>query len=254
MGFLTCAYSDIGTTKQTNQDAYSLQKAKTKYGEVLFAIVCDGMGGLQKGELASAHLIRAFRNWFVQDFPAVLQTQSFEEIKYQWNYIIQNENRNIADYGNAHQLKLGTTVTASLYIGQKVYIIHVGDSRLYEIYDNNLYIHTEDQTVVARDVRAGRLTPEQALTDPRRSVLLQCVGASAVVEPQYIEIGLHQNATYFLCSDGFYHQLSNQELFQSLNPAVLTDEMAIQQHARSLVECDKQRGETDNITVLLIRH
>lgn len=254
MSFITCAYSDIGTTKQTNQDAYTLQKAQTKYGEVVFAVVCDGMGGLQKGELASGHLIKAFRSWFLQDFPKVLETDSFDEIKYQWNYIIQNENKRIGNYGNTHQLKLGTTVTASLFIGQKVYIIHVGDSRLYEVFDNNLYIHTEDQTVVARDVRAGRLTPEQALTDPRRSILLQCVGASAVVEPQYIEVALHQNATYFLCSDGFHHQISNQEIFQAFNPAALENEAFIKNRAVALVECDKQRGETDNITVLVIKH
>ena len=80
----------------------------------------------------------------------------------------------------------------------RYYIIHVGDSRVYELTDKMEQL-TQDQTLVAREIAAGRLTPEQAETDSRRSILLQCIGASPVVEPDFIRGYITQNASYLLC-------------------------------------------------------
>ena len=70
MGFLSIAHSDVGIKKNTNQDSVLIKQASTDYGEVLLSVICDGMGGLAKGEVASAALIRAFSDWFEKVFPA----------------------------------------------------------------------------------------------------------------------------------------------------------------------------------------
>ena len=91
------------------------------------------------------------------------------------------------------------------------------------------------------------------MTDPRRSVLLQCVGASPEVYPDFFFGTPMVNAVYMLCSDGFRHEISPQEIWEALLPAALLDERTMYQNAAALIELNKQRQERDNITVALIR-
>ena len=211
------------------------------------------MGGLEKGELASAHIIKTFKSWFEKDFPQILQSGEFGNIRYQWNEIVQKENENIAQYGVDNDVTMGTTLTVALFCNANIFVMHVGDTRFYEISNNDLIIHTEDQTLVAREVRRGKMTPEQAENDPRRNVLLQCIGASKIVEPQYLEIGLKPNCSYMICSDGFRHKVTDTEIISGLCPDNNSDKASMQNNSSSLVDLVKQRKETDNITVLLVR-
>ena len=253
MNFLTCSNTDVGIKKRTNQDSYSIISANALNDRFVLAIVCDGMGGLEKGEVASAHLICKFKEWFNRDFPRIVSHGNYDDIKYQWNEIVQTENERIAVYGNENGVSLGTTLTASLFAKNKIYIIHVGDSRFYTITDNGLTIETEDQTLVAREVRKGNMTPEQAEADPRRNVLLQCVGASRIVNPQHLELELKANTTYMLCSDGFRHKVKKEEIEKAFSPSALVDRNTMLANSTELIELNKQRKETDNITVLLIK-
>ena len=100
MDFLAAVHTDVGIKKSTNQDSVFLEIADTKYGQVTLAVLCDGMGGLQKGEVASAMLIRAFSKWFHQDFPQMLYTD-FEaaQLRESWVNLIQDMNVKISAYG-----------------------------------------------------------------------------------------------------------------------------------------------------------
>jgi serine/threonine protein phosphatase PrpC len=111
---------------------------------------------------------------------------------------------------------------------------------------------TEDQTFVAREVSRGAMTEEMARIDPRRSILLQCVGASKVVEPQIL-CGRTEAGVYMLCSDGFRHEIGEMEIFQAFHPVNLVNQEAMHGNARYLIEQNKIRGEKDNISVLLIK-
>ncbi len=253
MNFLTSVYTDVGIRKKTNQDSSSIVVADTPFGNVCMAIVCDGMGGLEKGELASAHIIKMFKQWFSTDFPFIIQNGNYDMIRYQWSEIVQKENEHIATFGKENDVTMGTTLTVSLFVNGKIYIMHVGDTRFYEINDSSLTVITEDQTLVAREVRRGNMTPEQAESDPRRNVLLQCIGASRVVEPQYIELNSALNKMYMLCSDGFRHKVSEQEIINAFAPEMNPDKQTMLYHSRELVDLDKERKETDNITVLLVK-
>jgi len=112
---------------------------------------------------------------------------------------------------------------------------------------------TKDQTVVAREVELGNLTQVEAETDSRRSVLLQCVGASDEVYPDMFFGDTALNATYMLCSDGFRHEITEGEIYAYLNPTVMTDADGMQRNMEALIELNKQRRERDNISVVTIR-
>lgn len=253
MEFLTVACSDIGIKKKVNQDSYCIKSAKTCIGNILMAVICDGMGGLAKGEVASASVITAFSKWFERELPELVRELSVEEVKQKWGMIIKEQNQKIRIYGESLGINLGTTLTIMLIIDENYVMIgHVGDSRAYKI-NSSVQILTEDQTVVAREVKQNKLTLEQAMQDPRRNVLLQCIGASKTVLPDYIVEAVELGATYMLCTDGFRHQITEIEIFEYFNPEVLVDENVMKSRAEELVELNKIRMENDNITVLLIK-
>ena len=117
----------------------------------------------------------------------------------------------------------------------------------------SLNLLTEDQTVVEREVRQGILTREQAMNDPRRSVLLQCVGVAPNVYPEMFFGETKKNATYMLCSDGFRHVISEEEIYTYLGPNASTSVEDMKKNCDYLIDVNKQRKEEDNISVVLVR-
>lgn len=255
MKYKIALQTDVGIQKETNQDSCCIKEAATSKGTVIMATICDGMGGLAKGEVASATLIKRFSDWFESSLPQILGgDDAVTEIKYQWDRIIKEENHNITAYGKKLKIQLGSTITTMLILEDQRYIIaHVGDSRAYKITNSEAIPLTEDQTVVARAVKQGRLTPEQAKDDPRKNVLLQCVGASKIVEPVFITGSVAANECYMLCSDGFRHEITNEEIVKCFSPENNFDEKVMEQHITELIELNKFRHENDNITALLIK-
>lgn len=253
MNYIATAYSDVGIKKATNQDSLSLQMADTEYGRVTLAVLCDGMGGLAKGELASATLIRRFSDWFASEFPQMLY-QSFDEqqVKNAWENMIFDVNRKLSDYSSLNHLTMGTTIVALLVVDNRYFIISVGDSRVY-LLDDNIYQLTKDQTFVQREIDMGRMTPEQAQFDSRRNVLLQCVGASQNIEPYFYSGTVNPNSLFLLCSDGFRHVITPAEIYNALNPSNMYSEEVMYENARYLVELNKNRQEEDNISVVLVK-
>lgn len=253
MNFIISANTDIGLTKDTNQDSLSVKVINTSQGRMAFAILCDGMGGLSKGEVASASVIGAFDRWIYEVLPQLCQAPLEDTtIRQQWENIITEQNETIKAYGASQGVKLGTTVTAMLLTQNRYYILNVGDSRAYELKDGIRQL-TNDHTFVAREVALGNMTEEQAMQDERRSVLLQCVGASEVVYPDLFFGEVQENAVYMLCCDGFRHEITPEEMYEKLQPGVLMDEYQMSRNSLSLIELNKQRKERDNISVALIR-
>lgn len=251
MRFMATADTDIGTSKNTNQDSVLIKHASTEDGEVLMAIVCDGMGGLSKGELASATVIRAFSKWFDEELPFELESVDMNVIGGKWSLLLKDLNVQIAEYGSQMGVNLGTTFSGILLVGDQYLIVHVGDTRVYQI-GASLNQLTTDQTFVAREVSRGTMTPEQAKTDKRRNLLLQCVGASKNVEPQIL-CGKAEKGAYMICSDGFRHEITEAEIYESLNPINFMNKNAMHSNAKYLIEQDKARRERDNISVVLIK-
>lgn len=253
MRFLSAAHTDVGISKKINQDAFCLKIARTPTTNIAFAVMCDGMGGLNNGEYASALVVNAFSSWFEKELPSVADNNmNMENVTARWRELVLDQGEKILRYGQSRNISLGTTVTALLIVNDKYANIHVGDSRLYKI-TNAMHQLTKDQTVAAHEIEQQRMTVTEAKTDRRSSILLQCVGASKVIEPDVQTGTLSENDAFMLCSDGFRHQISNEEMYGVIAPHLLTSEKVMKKSLIDLVELSKSRNEKDNITAILVK-
>ena len=252
MRYMAAAVSDAGIIKKVNQDSLTVKIAQTPAGQVCMAVICDGLGGLSLGEVASGNVVRAFDNWFMNEFLESDEEWTQNRIMNRWQEIITSMNQKIMEYGASHGEEMGTTLTVSLFLRDKFYAAHVGDSRLYEISENCRQL-TRDQTVVSRELEQGIITEEQALTDNRGNVLLQCIGVTKHLIPDFYCADINNTAAYLLCSDGFRHVVSSEEIYQVCRPLQNLTQEVMEVNLKSLVECNKQRGERDNISAILIQ-
>ncbi len=254
MRFLSAAHTDIGISKKINQDAFCLNIAKTPSANIAFAVLCDGMGGLNNGEYASALVVNALNAWFENEFPtAATKDVDMKAVTARWNEIVQDQGRKILAYGTSKGMSLGTTLTAILIVNNVYAGIHVGDSRLYKINNAEMRQLTKDQTVAAYEIEHNRMTEEEAKNDRRSSVLLQCVGASKVIVPEMVYGNVEEEDAFLICSDGFRHHVEGSEMFGVIAPHLLTSEAVMQKSLVDLVELNKSRRESDNITAVLIK-
>ncbi|MDE5770530.1 MAG: serine/threonine-protein phosphatase [Ruminococcus sp.] len=253
MDFIASAVTDIGITKDTNQDSFGVKVLNTRLGSITIAIICDGMGGYSHGEIASATVVKAFDKWILERLPVLCNEKITDSIiKNEWTQIINDCNNKISSYGKQKGITLGTTATIMMLTPTRYFIMNVGDSRAYEI-SNDVKVLTKDQTVVAKDVELGYITEEQAKTDPRRSVLLYAIGASYNIVPDMFYGETKKDAVYMLCSDGFRHEITSDEIYSYMNPSFMSEMSQMKQNMESLINLNKQRQETDNITVVAVR-
>lgn len=234
MKYFISANTDIGLRKNKNQDSLLIKRGIYGKKQIVLAVLCDGLGGLKRGEAASASLVKAFASWFENQLLSILTGSSFEKnLLLSWEHLISHMNRQIYGYGKAHQLQMGTTVTAMLFFEEDYHIVHVGDSRAYEIKDQIIQL-TKDQTF-------------------GNHVLLQCVGASGRVKPVYLRGKIKKDAVYLLCCDGFRHEISDMEILDAFAPKKMGNELSMDQASRRMIQVNKERGEQDNISVIAIR-
>lgn len=253
MNFKLSAHTDKGIKKSTNQDAVLMKVARTDYGKVLMAAICDGMGGLAKGEVASAALVRMLSGWFEKEFPELLYRGiTMEALKKSLETLIYSANDKISSYGHSLRVDMGTTMVLLLIVDHVYYIANVGDSRVYLLRDELQQI-TRDQTFIQKEMDEGRMTWDEARRDPRRNVLLQCVGASAEIVPDFYTGQVLPGSMFMLCSDGFRHVVSAEELYEYLTPYKLFNEDMMKESLTYLTELNKYRKETDNISAALVR-
>lgn len=227
--------------------------ARTSKNNIAFAVLCDGMGGLKNGELASALVVNAFSKWFETEFPLMMKNKlDLSVIKKRWNDIAAEQSEKIMSYGKGQGISLGTTLTAILIVDEEYIYVQVGDSRIYKI-NSSIQQITKDQTLIEHEIEQQRLTVDEARRDSRKNILLQCIGASNVVVPD-IQMGtLQEGDVFMLCSDGFRHEISSDEMYGVLAPSVLTSEKVMKKSLVDLIELNKTRKEKDNITALIIK-
>ena len=237
MIYKIAAHSDVGIVKKTNQDSVLVKIAQTNHDKVCLCVVCDGMGGLADGELASATVIREFDQWFINKLPGLLETPEFpmDELRVQWDDLVMRQNKKLAKYASGIGTRMGTTVVAFLVVDDKYYIMNIGDSRAYMVSDA-IYQLTKDQTYVQYEMDLGHLTWEQAQT-----------------HPDYFVGDANPDTTFILCSDGFRHVISPDEIYEKFRPELLENEDIMLQNIVSLVELNKSRKEVDNISAAVIR-
>lgn len=255
MNYLVGAYTDKGIRKETNQDGYCFRRAViAENHEFLFAAVCDGMGGLQKGELASGECIRAFCDWFDQNYFQMpfLCKNGFTQVRRDWYDTLVDVHNRLQSYSVQHEMRMGTTIAAFLAYKDRYLAMNVGDSRIYE-QTGKLKQLTEDHSAVAREIALGRITKDEARHHPQRHVLLQCIGAGHSPIPFFREGKVKSGGLYLICSDGFVHEIGHSELESRLKAASAGEKEQMVTALAELTDICKKRGEHDNITSLIIK-
>ncbi len=257
MGYIIAASSDVGISKNVNQDSLLVEEAVSDKGPVLFAAICDGMGGLANGEYASAIMTYALSEWFENVFPNVLSyvtdMPSLDDLKEGLTSTIIDTDRALKNFAFEHGgAAVGTTITGVLLVGNEYFTVNVGDSRVYKIGKTAVQL-THDHSLVQRMQDDGEITAEEARHHPRRNVLLQCVGATGDVVPDYTTGTFGNDELFMLCCDGFRHELSNEEFAHYLSPQRLKTEADLKKAAVGCINLNKKRMEKDNISVVLIR-
>jgi serine/threonine protein phosphatase PrpC len=226
------AGTDTGRQRRANEDSH-LARAP------LF-VVADGMGGAQAGEVASRIAIESFQDG-LQD--AASPEAALAELTQRANAHIHE-----LSHSNAEQAGMGTTLTA-VYVGEReVSIAHVGDSRAYRLRDGVLERLTEDHSLVDELLRQGRLTPEEALEHPQRSVITRALGPEGAVEVDTRSYSAREGDVYLLCSDGLTTMLAEDRLAE-----LLLAHASLREAGEALIAAANEAGGRDNITVVLLR-
>jgi len=252
MRFVVSSSTDMGLNKAVNQDSVYVNCFPVSDGEAAFAVICDGMGGYSEGEVASASVVSAFVNWMTNTFPALICGSLDEEIiREQWGNIIAVQNNALRAHGAERGITLGTTATVLLITEQRWFCLNVGDSRAYELFGSARQL-TRDHSFVASEVERGNMTAEEAKQSPKRNILMQCIGIAESVEPDFFFGAPGRDAMYLLCTDGFRHYVSQEELHEVFRTASVLDEEELRRRERYLVDLNRQRGETDDISVITV--
>lgn len=229
--------TDPGLLRSVNQDDYYIDPN----GQ--FFIVADGMGGHAGGQEASQLATEAIRTYLEQHWQSASSSEELlEQALYEANQAIIQDQQN-----HPERSDMGTTAVVVMFRQDKPLVAHVGDSRLYRLRDSKLEQITEDDTWVARAMKAGDITPEQARIHPWRHVLSQCLGRKDLQQVEVQSLDVQPGDRLLLCTDGLTEELSDTLIATNLQPSLKSD-----QAATLLVEAAKEKGGRDNITVLIV--
>jgi serine/threonine protein phosphatase PrpC len=224
--------SDTGRQRRANEDSLMVRSP-------LF-VVADGMGGAQAGEVASRVAAETFQGGLPDGPPPEAALER----------LVQQANARIHElsHANAEQAGMGTTLTA-IYVGElEVAIAHVGDSRAYCLRDGQLLRLTDDHSLVDELLRQGRLTPEEAVEHPQRSVITRALGIEGTVEVDTRSFRGLAGDVYLICSDGLTTMLSEQRIAE-----ILSATPRLRDAGEALIAAANEAGGRDNITVILLR-
>jgi protein phosphatase len=236
------ACTDCGRVRPNNEDCVATVP------EIGLAVLADGMGGHNAGEVASEMAVRSTTQSILADWPAgrTPQAASAESVLVA---AIEGANDEILRAASSQRRYqgMGTTVVAVLWHGARVSIAHVGDSRAYRLRDGQLALLTRDHTSVRERFEKGLMTLEQTRTAPNRNVLTRAVGIEPEVE---VEVGTHDvlpRDVYLLCSDGVHDMLSDRSIEQILGegPAPAA--------AEALLRAANAAGGLDNASAIVAR-
>ncbi len=228
--------SHVGAVRKNNEDAVYCDPSCG-----LFA-VADGIGGRQGGELASAAAVQVLANKS-GGFPGGDPKEMLREVFYQANDTLHQLGKSKGFPG------MGTTMTAAYANEQKIYWVHVGDSRAYWFNRREIRQLTVDHTLVEALLRDGRISAEEAANHPQRHVITRSLGLETLVAPDEGEFDWQSGDYLLLCTDGLHNLLEPEEMkeitIRAANLSTAVQFMAEQAY---------NRGGYDNISLVLVAH
>ncbi|GMV86425.1 MAG: hypothetical protein AMXMBFR80_22800 [Dehalococcoidia bacterium] len=232
------ALTDAGQLRTENQDRALATGLK---GGAVLILAADGVGGSPGGALAAEETARVFSEVFEEfagaaPYAGLLLTAAN----------LANERVRLLQEQKPEFANMATTLVAAVIEGRDARVVNLGDSRGYLFHDGRLSQVTEDDSWVAGEVRAGRLTPVEADTHPWRNVITRGIGVDDAAEPTVTDLQLDPSDALLVCTDGLFKMVSNEEIAR-----VLASAASAEHAARALAEAANARGGVDNIGVAL---
>ena len=237
------AKSDTGKVREMNQDAYYISDSSS---EVKLFILADGMGGYKGGEIASNLAIKCTRNYIENNFKDTPKDREnliqlvASSMEYA-NMIVYEKSKEDKEFEG-----MGTTLEVCLIYNNKIYIGHIGDSRIYRIRKDFMRKLTTDHSYVQKLVKDGTITKEEAEVHPKKNMLLKALGCNAFVEPDVSVKGFFFFFILLISSDGLTNMVKQEDIFQ-----IATGN--IEKAPQRLIDLANQHGGMDNITVIIIK-
>lgn len=230
--------SDIGISKDVNQDTILCDLHGTEHGDMGIFAVADGVGGLERGELASSVAIDTLRVWWdnavSQSQPEMILSETFASNIHQINVEISK-----------YQYNMATTLSSLLILRDKCFILHIGDSRIYH-YRTGL-ISTFKQITVDHALTVTSCDRNGEVF--QRGMLTDCLGKISKEGYYSAALTAKPNDIFFLCSDGICKTQSDK----AIRNAVARNRRNTAEICRSLVNGAKKNGETDNVSAIAVR-
>lgn len=232
--------SHPGRVREDNEDCFAT------HPELGLAVLADGMGGHQAGEVASRMAVDVIAAQ-VRDTAPASGTRDGGTIM----RAVREANSAIHEAARTHSAYqgMGSTVVVTLFSGNRLYIGHVGDSRAYRLRDRTLAQLTKDHSVVQELVNRGLFTPEEARQSLAKNLVTRALGTDPTIEPEITDAVVRRGDIYLLCSDGLTDVVSDGEIVEILRAAETDMDVA----ARRLVDKANDGGGPDNISVVLVR-
>ena len=243
---MICAKTDIGKVRKTNEDCYDFEVINE---EIAWALVCDGMGGTEFGEIASnmaKSVVRREVGHYLLDCDFKETTD--ENIKNKMIESLKLANKEIFKESLSEKYfnSMGTTAVLAVVCRDILHVVHVGDSRAYLISKENVERLTQDHSVVEELVKSGKITDAEAKTSPQKNIITRALGVNENVEVDYTKLALKKDDNIFLCTDGLSNYIEPKELIFYFLKYDKYDFL------NELVKCANSLGGKDNITALLI--
>lgn len=245
--FLNNVVSCIGG-REENQDSCLI--TDTRRG--LLVLVCDGMGGMAGGAVASAEAVKVIREYVTRpesedDIDDDNKTTLIKAIYAANSVLLDIQDNNPGLSG------MGTTVTALLINEDKASVAYVGDSRIYQIRKGKKIFRTFDHSMVFEMVKKKIITEEQARLSAQSNIILRALGQKAEVEVDAFDLPYDKGDLFFLCTDGVWGRLPEKALLKQLSepqhPKVITEKLAMHIHNDAL----RAGGGHDNLTAALVK-
>ncbi|WP_225784395.1 Stp1/IreP family PP2C-type Ser/Thr phosphatase [Xenophilus sp. Marseille-Q4582] len=236
------ALSDAGRVRRNNEDAIAFDPA------LGLAVLADGMGGYNGGEVASGMAIALLQAGFGRWLAHAGASAPPRAMRRAMQKSVDETNRAIFEAGAANpQLRgMGTTLVLAAFGADRAVVGHIGDSRCYRWRGHDLELLTRDHSLLQERLDAGALTQEQAALFPYRNLVTRALGIERQVEVEVGEHGAQAGDLFLLCSDGLSEMLAEPDM-----GTILSRNVSLAQKATLLVAAANDNGGKDNISVLL---
>jgi serine/threonine protein phosphatase PrpC len=244
MTFEFLGLTDTGRTRTNNEDSVALDE------ECGLAVLADGMGGYNAGEVASNMATAFVKSELGRWLREASSGATDADVRRAMDICVDNANRAIFDAAssNPQYAGMGTTLVVAAFREGRVLVGHVGDSRAYRMRAGRLTQITRDHSLLQEQIDAGMITQEQAAFSTNKNLVTRAVGVEDTV---LLELHMHDTLAddiYLLCSDGLSDMLDEETISQLLGGG-----HALQDMGEALVDAANEAGGKDNIAVILVR-